>query len=746
MKLAALVLAGLTLPCPVVADVPPVEVRVRPTAVGPRIFVDGKAVRSRFYYGSPPCLCNIAWSWESQFNMPFKATEDTTSGMVELSLYDGEKPIDFYDADLLDLTAGTTNFIGGRVRTDRYVCGGLKLRKGHVYRFRVKNRADHDRTYFRYLAAFVRPGGERVELPLPYGDTLGDEVALAADADVNFVTFSTDSSWGCDDWWNEAGDEAGFARIDALCERLIAVNPNVLLVPRIIGNAPDWFLKKHPESRMRFDRDYTVAMVSVSHRPYRKAVCAMVEKLVRHLQRRFPRNFAGLHVGGQNSAEWFYFNSQSGDLSGYDVATRDAFREYLASQGDADAASAEVPSPEERRRIRPGNVFDPAADRRMVNFVKFRQLEIASLLRDIGEAIRRGSDGKCLALFFYGYTWELVSNEAGGGETGHYGMEWLQREGKHAVDGFSGPISYQDRNLTGSASVMSAAESCLRRGFLWINEDDTRTCREEFWDNHSRQFTPHSDLWTTRQILLRDSISCILRGYGDWWMDLFGRGWHRDAEIWKIRKALNGVDDRLLARERPYEPEIAVATDDASLVLNAAGSSKFMTYLRRRNGYARCGGTYGQYFFEDLMSSPPPTVKLVYLISCDLTGARLAKLEVFKKAHPGIAVVKASPDDVAAEAVAAHARKAGVHLYTEPNRAYVEAAEGYVMVQARQDGPLTVDFGVVGEIRDALTGEAVGTGPKLTLAMRKGEVRLFRTGSERMAFLEPVGTSPANAL
>ena len=37
----------------------PVDVRVRQTPQGPRIFVDGKAVRPRFYYGSPPCLCPI---------------------------------------------------------------------------------------------------------------------------------------------------------------------------------------------------------------------------------------------------------------------------------------------------------------------------------------------------------------------------------------------------------------------------------------------------------------------------------------------------------------------------------------------------------------------------------------------------------------------------------------------------------------------------------------------------------------
>ena len=37
-----------------------VEVRVRQTPQGPRIFVDGVAVRPRFYYGSAPCLCPIS--------------------------------------------------------------------------------------------------------------------------------------------------------------------------------------------------------------------------------------------------------------------------------------------------------------------------------------------------------------------------------------------------------------------------------------------------------------------------------------------------------------------------------------------------------------------------------------------------------------------------------------------------------------------------------------------------------------
>ena len=87
----------------------PVEVRVRQTPAGPQVFVDGQAVRPRFYFGSPANLCNMAWTWETQFNVPFRAEEDTESGCVELPLYDGEKPIDFYDADLIDLVSGAHN-------------------------------------------------------------------------------------------------------------------------------------------------------------------------------------------------------------------------------------------------------------------------------------------------------------------------------------------------------------------------------------------------------------------------------------------------------------------------------------------------------------------------------------------------------------------------------------------------------------------------------------------------------------
>jgi hypothetical protein len=71
------------------------------------------------------------------------------------------------------------------------------------------------------------------------------------------------------------------------------------------------------------------------------------------------------------------------------------------------------------------------------------------------------------------------------------------------------------------------------------------------------------------------------------------------------------------------------------------------------------------------------------------------------------------------------ARKAGVHLYTESD-CNVYANGPILGLHAAKDGPVTVDTGRRGPVRDALSGDKVGDGPKLTLPLKKGETRVLR--------------------
>lgn len=708
----------------------PVEVRVRDTPSGPRIFVDGKAVKPRFFFGSPANLSIIAWTARREFTVPFRAEEDTSEGCIEITVSGEDDPVWFSGAGLFDVTEGTRMELAppGETRTRKYVFSGLSFRKGHDYRFRSFHRASRERVYLMQRVSYRDAAGKNVVLPLPYGDTLADTVRLAADAGVDFVTFSTDNSWGCTNWWAPPGSPPSYGRLEKACESVIAANPRALLIPRISANAPEWMLKRDPSIKMKFDKGYTIEMSSVSARSYRRAACAEVERLARHLRRRFPRNFAGLHVSGQNSAEWFYMLSQSRDLSGYDVHTRDAFRQWLAARGAPDAATAEVPSPAQRRVRRPLFRFDPVLDRRVLDFCRFRQEEMAGFLDELGGAVRRGTDGKSLSLFFYGYSWEVGGVHAGAGETGHFFMDWLLKKGRGNIDGISAPMSYAERGWPGSSAVMSAAETVIRNGILWINEDDTRTHHELLWDFpvNIAGFRNESP-WMTRNFLLRNAATCILRGHGDWWMDLCGRGWFRDKALWDIRRSLNAMDDDMMKRRRRYTPEIALVVDEESLMGNGWGSSPSVSPFLDRTGFERCGAPYGQYLLDDVLESPTGAKLYFIAYARGLSPAKRAKVDALG-AMKGVTVFEAAkPSDLSAPAIAALAKKAGVRLYAPAGRAIVCAAEGYVSVQAQKEGPLELDFGGA-PVRDVLTGGVVSEKRRAVIPFRKGETRIFKVG------------------
>jgi hypothetical protein len=65
-----------------------------------------------------------------------------------------------------------------------------------------------------------------------------------------------------------------------------------------------------------------------------------------------------------------------------------------------------------------------------------------------------------------------------------------------------------------------------------------------------------------------------------------------------------------------------------------------------------------------------------------------------------------------------------VHLFSQTD-CNVYASGPYVVLHASQDGPVEIDIGRAAAVRDLLTGEAVGRGPKILLSLRKGDTRVL---------------------
>ncbi len=617
-----------------------VEVRVKATPGGPQIHVDGEPVPPRVFFGSgssaetvvvdaewikqsfefkPDYLANgratlhfrFARKTPGQYWIKDLRLTDAASG-TDLPLTGSFVSQDAFRKSWNSFPEGAANTIGRAESEDGTLHVTIsrpsngkwpdfhlyskmqRLQEGRAYRcsFTIKGSTQLVVIPAVYTAAdgvFTLIGGQR--------NTFFEQVALARDAGVRFITFPGNTCWMApeqpQDWMS----------IDAMCRKIIAIHPHALLLPRVSAGAPVWWLRCHPEALMVYEGGVTGSVACVSDRTYRAEVSAHLEKLTRHLCETFPENFAGLHPCGQNTGEWFYQDSWLRPLSGYDPATRAAFRTWLKQRKAPGAETADVPSAELRNSHSEGLLHNPSRDRRLIDFRLFQQDEMADHILAMAQACRRGSNGKKLVVFFYGYGFEFPPMISGAATSGHYGVGKILRERNADIDILCGPCSYWDRAWIGTGPIMSVGESINRAGILWLNEDDTRT--------HLFHKTPRAryghgatdTLPQTQQVLLRNTAQAALRGNGCWWMDLFGDGWYNDPAIWQPMAQLRKLDSAMARRTQPYTPEIAAIIDEASMCHLTTGSALAVRPLiyEGRTAFGRSGVPYGQYLLQDVL-------------------------------------------------------------------------------------------------------------------------------------------------
>ncbi len=645
----------------------PLTVRVQSAKGGPQICVNGRPVPPRFFWGSENSgLIAVGEAWaERAFEF---APDADLAGNATLHVRFTDVPADLWikdlrvtdaatGADVLPAgsfasqeafakawsawpvgeanTVGQLGFEDGALRValrppkggakgpDFHLHSrGLTLAKGHQYRcsFRCRGTPDQMLT----PAVYRVDSGQYSRIGGPQG-SFYSQVALARDAGVNLVSFAAPTCWAPPE------QKQDWTPLDALCRRLIAVNPNILLVPRFDANAPHWWQERHPEARMVYDGKTVAPVACVSDRAYRADMCAHLERLARHLCEAFPEHFAGLHPCGQNTGEWFYYDSWKHPLSGYDPATQAAFREWLKARGDPAAATAEPPSADERRAHPNGFLRDPAREGRLIEFARFQQREMSDFVAEMAAACRRGTGGKKLVVFFYGYGFEFPPLGNGAPTSGHYALGSLLTS--RDIDILCSPISYTDREWLGTAPAMSAAESVKAAGILWLNEDDSRTYLDPRKQEHAQE-GGLVNLKQTQQVMLRNTAQAALRGFGTWWMDLPGQGWFNDAAIWEQIVRLRPVDEAMARRDTPFTPEIAAIIDEDSMCHLTGGSAVAARPLiyEGRAALGRSGAPYGQYLLEDALAGRVPA-RLQFFLSAwrvtpeqrkALAGKRLA--------------------------------------------------------------------------------------------------------------------------
>jgi len=310
----------------VAGTISPVELRVRATAGGPQLFLDGKAVPPRFLYtpsNNRALDVGTAWTRHELAFTPALPREDCTlhfrfeKNAVDVFLKDVE--IVGPDGAALAFGGSFATLKDFRARWSvnlEHRCGEVAAADGgirvtvhqpkvwyddfHLYsrpfkttpgvRYRLRFAAKANRAT-QVFPAVYEAGGKQYQLaPFEGLDVMEGQIRIAAAAGVDLVSIPMPCAW-CADGYD-------FSQMDALFRRAIALNPRILILPRFGVDAPRWYLQAHPEARIRYSDGQEEMSVSIAEPAYRAAACAYTEAAARHLRAAFPRNFAGLHVNG----------------------------------------------------------------------------------------------------------------------------------------------------------------------------------------------------------------------------------------------------------------------------------------------------------------------------------------------------------------------------------------------------------------------------------------------------------------
>lgn len=783
-----------------IVQLPALTVGIDPAGGAPRIVVNGEPVRARMFWGSPGAS-NIRISRQPRkVEFEFTAVESADTGTMHFRF--GRCPGDIFldDIRVTDLASPSSsavlvnsdfesgpesftrdwtfwpqdaaNTVGSvavvsnsgsngsaclRVTLESppsgewpdfhvYHQSRLQIVSGHRYRVSFLVRASSSRAL---TTAFYRPGSPFVFLGGP-ADAFESEIKLAAKAGVKFVSFPVGMPWP------KRGAKPDWTGVDSACKRVLAANPDALLVPRIPLDPPEWWRETNPDEVMQWEDGRRDKAVPASP-AYRRDAAAALAALVAHLEEQFGEHVAGYHPVGQNTGEWFYEKSWERPLSGFAPADLTGWRAWLRKkyvtdealrvawrEANATLASVALPTVGQRRSAPNGVLRDPATERALIDWAEFQNDAMAECVTTFAHAAREASNGKKLVLFFYGYVFELAGLHNGPAISGHFALRRVLD--CPDIDILCAPISYFDRGLGGGAPAMTAAESVALAGKMWLNEDDTHTllATEEppGWKDHV------STIEETNHELVRNVAQASLRNFGTWWMDLCASGWFNDERMWAEMERLKPLDDAMLRNPAPFRPDIALVVDERAM-LRVSADAHHVTWpgvYESRRAMARCGAPFGQYLLDDVLAGRVKAKLFVFLNPWDITPEQRQKLLAITRnasriwcippgTGPAItnAVVREAEGaslfsdkiTLAPEFIRNAAREAGVHLFTRVD-CNVHANANFLALHASQDGPVEINTGKDGRITDMLTGEVIGRGPRVTLPLKRGDTRVFR--------------------
>ncbi|MBN1445533.1 MAG: beta-galactosidase [Candidatus Omnitrophica bacterium] len=433
------------------------------------------------------------------------------------------------------------------------------------------------------------------------------------------VHIYTAAGWGGTDWWSQCWLGPGkydFSKIDRDFENLLKEDPEALIFPRVYLNAPEWWLKAHPEeAAVICHADGSSApsrFPSFTSQLWLKDTGEFLRQYIRHLNSSpYGERYIGFLVGGGHAMEWVYnwgpyFHDYSeNQLNAYtawlktiypDVNTlREAWKDP-----DITFETVNIPSVKERRKGDFYNFYDPAKGRKIIDYRRFHSIAVSDAVSYMSKIVNEETQGKRIATVAYGYV--LNSHTVNSYmDMGHFNLARVLE--CPYVDAMVSPHIYTGRLPGGFAMSPVPVDSVLMHGKVFFDEDDIRT--------HLAAKTPLNDsegraqnLFESINVFKRDFAYTISKGMRFWYMD-WGNGWYHDDAIMDAIGQIQELATESLEKKREKTSEIALIVSEQSTDYLSTEPGLLQPLFKQVfNEFTRIGTPLDAYLISDLDKIP----------------------------------------------------------------------------------------------------------------------------------------------
>lgn len=337
---------------------------------------------------------------------------------------------------------------------------------------------------------------------------------------------STAAEWGVFHTW-QAPSLWNYDLLDMYFDRVLAADPDAMIIPRIFIGTPQWWLDDPAhagEMELMDDGNgpslhYSQYVAnpgilprsgpfpSLASQQWRQDMAYALEQYMNHLRLAgYMKNVIGFELSGLATEEWYHWSSNRPELPGYGAATVAAFRAWLTQRYNNDLAAfqsawnnptvtfenAQVPSYADRTaQVNTQTWRDPTMYMHVIDFSQFYNELVPDTIDYFAEVIKTDTENTKAVGAFYGYMYGFHAAPS----FGHNALE--QFNASPNLDYVYATPSYSYRSLGQGDCYQGPAYSLQLHDKFWFVSDDTATVRtKDIFDHYKVPWG-----WTDQQIL-----------------------------------------------------------------------------------------------------------------------------------------------------------------------------------------------------------------------------------------------------